>query len=376
MKNQLLFLTPQLLLLPMLALLISPGKASAQFASPLSVTVTNDKPAATGTNKGNGYGIEGVSSNSYGVYGASTNSSGVTGTSTSQYGVYGFSPNSTSVGVYGASVNGYGLYGLSTNADAVFGITSSVSRYAGYFSGNLLVTGTLQKGAGSFKIDDPLDPANKYLSHSFVESPDMMNIYNGIVALDAKGEAWVQMPKWFEALNRDFRYQLTGIGGFAPVYIGQEMVGDRFKIAGGKPGMKISWQVTGIRHDVYANAHRIQVEENKPVAERGYYLHPELYGQSPQKSVAWAEHPEIMRQAQQQQQQQLANQKPPIQGQLATTIDSKDARLKQQAIEITQLRDESKKMQAELDELKKHFSALSAPKPTLVSEPVASKSSK
>ncbi len=379
MKNQLLSLNPQLLLLPMLALLISPGKASAQFAAPLSVTVTNDKPAATGTNKGNGYGIEGVSNNSYGVYGASTNSSGVTGTSTSQYGVYGFSQNTNSAGVYGASVNGYGLYGLSTNADAVFGITSSVSRYAGYFSGNLLVTGTLQKGAGSFKIDDPLDPANKYLSHSFVESPDMMNIYNGIVALDAKGEAWVQMPKWFEALNRDFRYQLTGIGGFAPVYIGQEMVGDRFKIAGGKPGMKISWQVTGIRHDVYANAHRIQVEENKPVAERGYYLHPELYGQSPQKSVAWAEHPEIMQRAQQ---QQLANQQPARQGQLAATIDNKDARLKQQAIEITHLRDESKKMQAELDqtknmraeldELKKQFSQLAAPKRALLSQPVAS----
>ena len=69
----------------------------------------------------------------------------------------------------------------------------------GYFAGNLNVTGNLSKGSGSFKIDDPLDPANKTLSHSFVESPDMMNIYNGVVQLDAKGRAWVDLPKYFEA---------------------------------------------------------------------------------------------------------------------------------------------------------------------------------
>ena len=37
--------------------------------------------------------------------------------------------------------------------------------------------------------------------HSFVESPDMMNVYNGMVRLDAKGEAWVNLPDYFEALN-------------------------------------------------------------------------------------------------------------------------------------------------------------------------------
>ena len=47
-------------------------------------------------------------------------------------------------------------------------------------AGNLDVTGTISKGGGTFKIDHPLDPTNKYLYHSFVESPDMMNIYNGI----------------------------------------------------------------------------------------------------------------------------------------------------------------------------------------------------
>jgi hypothetical protein len=150
--------------------------------------------------------------------------------------------------------------------------------YAGYFSGDVDVDGTLTKNAGSFKIDHPLDPANKYLYHSFVESPDMMNVYNGNVVLDAAGDAWVELPEWFEALNRDFRYQLTCIGAFAPVYVAEGVSGNRFRIAGGEPGLTVSWQVTGIRHDPYAEAHRIPVEEEKSGRERGRYRNPELYG--------------------------------------------------------------------------------------------------
>ncbi len=145
-------------------------------------------------------------------------------------------------------------------------------------AGNLTIPGTLTKGGLAFRIDHPLDPENKYLSHSGIESPDMMNIYNGNVRLDANGEAWVELPDWFEALNQDFRYQLTCIGGFAPVYVAQEIQNNRFQIAGGTPGMKVSWQVTGIRHDPYAEAHRIPVEEEKPPEERGTYLHPVEYG--------------------------------------------------------------------------------------------------
>jgi hypothetical protein len=177
-----------------------------------------------------------------------------------------------------------GVYGISTTSNTgqnigVWGQASGGStNYAGYFSGNVDVDGTLSKNAGSFKIDHPLDPANKYLYHSFVESPDMKNIYDGVVVLDASGEALVELPDWFEALNQDFRYQLTCIGAFAPVYVADEISGSRFGIAGGEPGMKVSWQVTGIRHDPYAQAHRIPVEEAKPPREQGRYRNPELYG--------------------------------------------------------------------------------------------------
>ena len=144
--------------------------------------------------------------------------------------------------------------------------------------GDVSIAGILSKGGGSFKIDHPLDPQNKYLSHSFVESPDMMNIYNGNVVLNEEGEAWVEMPAWFDALNRDFRYQLTCIGGQALVYVAEELAENRFKIAGGTAGLKVSWQVTGIRKDPYAEANRIQVEEDKPEVDRGTYLHPDAYG--------------------------------------------------------------------------------------------------
>ena len=151
----------------------------------------------------------------------------------------------------------------------------------GSFAGNLTVTGNVSKGGGSFKIDHPLDPANKYLSHSFVESPDMMDLYNGMARLDAKGEAWVNLPDYFEALNGDFRYQLTAVGARAPrLYVAREVTKNRFKIAGGRAGGRVSWQVTGIRHDSYANAHRIPVTEDKPSAEQGRYLHPDAFAQS------------------------------------------------------------------------------------------------
>jgi hypothetical protein len=67
------------------------------------------------------------------------------------------------------------------------------------------VTGTLTRSGGSFKIDHPLDPENRYLQHSFVESPDMMNIYNGNAELDDQGRATVVLPEYFETLNGDFR---------------------------------------------------------------------------------------------------------------------------------------------------------------------------
>ncbi len=209
----------------------------------------------------------------------------------------GLKPRSLSFLRTAAACSIHGGNGGSSGGDGIFAKAGSGggSPFAGFFQGDVAITGSLSKGGGSFKIDHPLDPANKYLYHSFVESPDMMNIYNGNVALDANGEAVVQLPEWFGVLNRDFRYQLTCIGVFAPVYVAQKVQNNSFKIVGGQPGMEVSWEVTGIRQDAWANAHRIPVEEVKPDKQRGFYLHPELYGAPPEKSIEWARHPQLMK---------------------------------------------------------------------------------
>jgi hypothetical protein len=297
----------------------------------------------------NGYGVYGDSAYAYGVYGVSSYSSGVLGSSYSDDGVSGYSDSSFGVsgisggssnfgvygesggggvegvgdigsGVAGSSVSGAGVYGQSTSSFGVHGLTGAsygvygeggnvgvvahnTTATGGNFAylgagccaadlyGNVAVHGTFTKTAGSFKIDDPIDPANKYLSHSFVESPDMKNIYDGIAITDDSGIADVTLPDWFSALNKDFRYQLTVIGVFAQAIIEQEIADNHFRIRTNQPNVKVSWQVTGIRHDPYAEAHRIPVEEDKPAAEKGSYSFPELYGQPAEKGLRAMRYP-------------------------------------------------------------------------------------
>jgi hypothetical protein len=181
----------------------------------------------------------------------------------------------------------YGLFAMGKTTHAYLGHGSN----AGDFIGDVYVYGNIYKSGGGFRIDHPLYPENKYLNHSFVESPDMMDIYNGNIVLGEGGEAWVEMPQWFEVLNRDFRYQLTCIGRFAPVYVAETISGNRFKIAGGEPGQEVSWQVTGIRHDPYANAHRIPVEEDKASADRGKYLSPDAYDKPASAGIGYLARP-------------------------------------------------------------------------------------
>ncbi|OGG56596.1 hypothetical protein A2680_04630 [Candidatus Kaiserbacteria bacterium RIFCSPHIGHO2_01_FULL_55_37] len=129
------------------------------------------------------------------------------------------------------------------------------------FVGNLAITGSLSKGSGTFAIDHPVYPATKILFHSFVESPDVKNLYDGIATLDSKGEAIVTLPDYFDALNKDVRYQFFALDQAMPdLYIKEEEKNNTFTIAGGVPGGKVSWQVTGIRHDPYILVHPLTAE--------------------------------------------------------------------------------------------------------------------
>ena len=152
-------------------------------------------------------------------------------------------------------------------------------------TGDMTLQGNLTADNFMGKIDHPLDPANKFLVHSSVKSPEMKNVYDGVVILDDRGESSVSLPPYFEALNANFRYTLTPIGAAAPnLHVAEEIQDNQFKIAGGLPGMKISWQVTGVRQDPYAKAHPVAVEEAKTGEDKGRFLHPEIYGEPVSKS--------------------------------------------------------------------------------------------
>ncbi len=136
------------------------------------------------------------------------------------------------------------------------------------------VAGTLSKGSGTFAIDHPLDPKNKLLFHSFLESPDVKNIYDGIAKLDRNGRAEIILPDYFLALNKDLRYLASSIGEAMPnLYVESEVSEKKFWlglikrptfiIAGGTPGGTISWQLTGIRKDVFITENPIIVEVEK-----------------------------------------------------------------------------------------------------------------
>ena len=150
------------------------------------------------------------------------------------------------IGVWGSHAgNGWGVYGsAAANGTGVYGyVPSGGSGHAGYFLGKVHVTGSLSAGGSkSFKIDHPLDPANRYLYHFAQEAPEVQNIYNGVVTLDADGRAVVTLPEYFSALNSGpFRYQLTAIGAPMPnLHVVQEIQGNTFRIAGGAPGQKVS----------------------------------------------------------------------------------------------------------------------------------------
>jgi hypothetical protein len=199
-------------------------------------------------------------------------SSGFSNATGSNITLIGVDTNTTVDGLtYATAIGSGATVGVSNRV--VLGRTADTVR----IPGDLIVVGSVSKGSGSFTIDHPLDPANKTLSHSFVESPDMMNIYNGNIITNARGQAVVVLPAYFDSLNRDFRYQLTVVGQFAQAIIARKVSGNRFVIRTSKPRVEVSWQVTGIRHDAYADMRRIKVEEDKPEQERGSYLHPEAF---------------------------------------------------------------------------------------------------
>lgn len=252
--------------------------------SALSTQSFNSSPSIQSTNTNGGVAIKANS----------TSESAVFAESSLWAGVFAISSSTVAAANYGENTSGaaFGVAGRGRAAGTgVYGdVIDATTGYAGYFNGRVHVNGLLSKTAGTFRIDHPQDPANLYLVHSFVESPEMKNIYDGTVTLDPSGEATVTLPRYFESLNRDYRYQLTPIGRAATLFIKREISGGSFEISGGFAGQKVSWQVTGVRQDAWARANPLTVEEPKRGSAIGKYLNPEVFG----RGMGFAENPPPM----------------------------------------------------------------------------------
>ncbi|MFI0221670.1 hypothetical protein [Streptomyces lydicus] len=266
----------------------------------------------SGLSTAGGTGVVAGSQSGKGLKADSVTGSGIVGTSFDGIGIlgqcghsdsggfgFGFSPNNAP-GVMGTSFNGSGVHGFSLRSEGMsafgqVGIVAEGETLAGDFRGDVHVSGALTQGGGGIHIDHPLDPENRFLDHTFVQSPEMKNVYDGTATLDDRGTATVQLPDWFDALNENVQYQLTAIGGPAPsLHISRPVEENRFAIAGGDPGQQVCWQVTGARRDAWARTHPVVADGKKEPEERGYYLHPEAHGQPAERAIGRLRHPETV----------------------------------------------------------------------------------
>jgi hypothetical protein len=260
----------------------------------------------------NGYGVWGQADNdeSIGVYGGSDNGyagwfngeiAGIFFGSASccdQAGVHVYN-NGSGVGLWastsGSNAGIFGQGGSGVVGEAVYnggigvqgrlgpGVTSGL---AGQFLGNVDITGNILAPAFVQRIDHPLNPTGEYLNQAYIAAPEQLSVYSGNVTTDADGIAVVTLPSYVEALNTDFRYQLTPIGQFAQAIIAAEIQDGSFTIRTDQPFVKVSWQVTGVRQDAYAKYSPLVVEQAKPPAIQGLYQNPQAYGQPYTSGVA------------------------------------------------------------------------------------------
>jgi hypothetical protein len=278
------------------------GWATATSGVTYGVYGQSDSPDGVGVlgranaSSGDAYGVSGLSASTAGrgVYGLASATSGVV------YGVYGQSNSTAGTGVYGwATATTGGAWGVrartsssASNAYGVRGETPSGSAgHAVYAVGTLAATGTK-----SFQIDHPLSPETHYLNHYCAEGPEPYNFYRGTVVLDAKGEAWVQLPDYFGAINRDPSYHLTPVGAPMPnLHVAVKVQNNRFKIAGGAPGKEVSWRIEAVRNDPWVQRYGYQTVQEKENEIKGKYLHPELHGQPKEKGIHYRPEPERTR---------------------------------------------------------------------------------
>lgn len=250
-----------------------------------------------------------------GVYGetAGPNGRGVTGQSTSDTGdTYGgrfTSQSDAGIGAYGGATRNTGAtIGVMGEVDSPAGIavraksnsnsttSTAMALYTTdpFFSINsygAFIGGQSGGSIKAFVIDHPLDPENKTLKHFCAEGPEPYTIYKGSVRTDAKGYATVELPDYFDALNRDETVTLTVVDdGDSEDFVLAKVIGggiknNHFRIRTSEPNTAVHWRVEGVRDDAYVRNHPIVAESIKPDLWRGKYYNPESFGQNESRGI-------------------------------------------------------------------------------------------
>jgi hypothetical protein len=284
--------------------------ASGSYAAVQATTNSNSGSAAIyGLTYGNGYGLRGdvdaASSGEAAIYGQNNRTAGghgvmglgvngVVGQSNyvDGFGCYGFNYSTTDpgIGTYGGGITG--VAGQSTNISLSYGLYSFDD--CGIYNhidigGNLYAGGTK-----SFRIDHPKDPDNKFLVHFCIESNEILNMYRGIAELDNNGEAVITLPKYFDAVNTNYSYQLTPVGAAMPnLYVSNEINDNKFAVAGGVAGAKVSWTVVAERDDELIR-NNLEAKESEPLKTgryKGKYVHPQFYSKSANSGILYKQSP-------------------------------------------------------------------------------------
>jgi hypothetical protein len=224
-------------------------------------------------------GVIGFSANNDGMQGRSFNGDGVLGNSLLGSGVSGRSGSSASSGVRGvAGIEGpppgmgipaaAGVLGTASDAPGVIGtsdvrigvygfsaanagvVGESVNSFAGFFAGNVVVTGTLTAGVKNAAVRFP-DGSQRVLH--CMESPEHWFEDFGAAKL-ARGRATVKLdPDFAKVIKRgDYHVFLTPRGDCRGLYV-RSQGGASFEVrelAGGKSSVAFSYRIVGRRKDI------------------------------------------------------------------------------------------------------------------------------
>lgn len=239
---------------------------AAEFVSTATTGGTTTVDVSNMSDSSSAFGLLSRASNGYAIYGEATGALGV--------GISGYGVNT---GILANSFAGNGILAETggPNSYAVRGTApAGGTGHAVFASGTLAASGNK-----SMMIDHPDDPENKYLLQFCTEGDTPQLQYRGTVKLNANGAAVVDLPPYFDKINRDPICQLTAVGASMPgLYVAEKVKGNQFRIAGGKPGGEVFWTVIGIRNDRFVQRYGAQTERFKPQDKQGTYLQPELYG--------------------------------------------------------------------------------------------------